>query len=239
MSLITELREYLVSELKVKSTEQNKITAQRFFKHDIRVYGVRSAEVGQISKEAIPWTKAWSKEEIFALAEELWKSGMMEETFIACSFCMSVHKKFSASDLPLFKHWIDRYIDNWASCDTFCNHTIGTMLMKFPEVRPEVIGWSKSKNLWMRRASAVSYIVPARKGLYLEAMFEIAETLLLDQEDMVQKGYGWMLKVASSNYLDPVFQFVMERKAVMPRTALRYAIEKMPDAMKKEAMRRL
>lgn len=238
MSKVSELREYLVSELKAKSTEQNKKTAQRFFKHDIRVYGVRSAEVGQISKEAIPWTKSWTKEEIFELAQELWKSGIMEETFIACSIGMSVQKKFSASDLPLFTHWIDQYIDNWASCDTFCNHTIGTMLMKFPELRPDVISWSKSKNVWMRRASAVSYIVPARKGLYLEDMFEIAEILLLDQEDMVQKGYGWMLKVASSKYLDEVFQYVMQRKAVMPRTALRYAIEKMPDAMKKEAMQR-
>ena len=72
-------------------------------------------------------------------------------------------------------------------------------------------------------------------------MFEIATTLLMDREDLVQKGYGWMLKaVSQSNAINQlqVFEFILSHKAVMPRTALRYAIEKMPEAMKKEAMKR-
>jgi len=139
-------------------------------------------------------------------------------------------------DMKIFKRWIQLYIDNWASCDTFCNHTIGEMLIKFPDLRQEVISWSHDSNTWMKRASAVSYIVPARKGLFPEDVFTIAEILLMDPEDMVQKGYGWALKVASQKYLEEVFNFVMERKAFMPRTALRYAIEKMPDDYKKLAM---
>ncbi len=55
---------------------------------------------------------------------------------------------------------------------------------------------------------------------------------------MVQKGYGWMLKVASEAHQKQVFDYVMENKDTMPRTALRYAIEKMPADMKKEAMKK-
>ena len=55
---------------------------------------------------------------------------------------------------------------------------------------------------------------------------------------MVQKGYGWMLKVASQAHLQEVFDYVMKHKAVMPRTALRYAIEKMPPELKSEAMKK-
>ena len=96
--------------------------------------------------------------------------------------------------------------------------------------------FTKSDNRWMKRAAAVSLIVPARKGLFLSDMFEIALILLEDPDDMVQKGYGWMLKVASQTHQNEVFEFVMQHKQRMPRTALRYAIEKMPEDLKKQAM---
>ena len=53
---------------------------------------------------------------------------------------------------------------------------------------------------------------------------------------MVQKGYGWMLKVTGDYFFDDAYRFVMKHKDVMPRTALRYAIEKWPEARRKAAM---
>ena len=88
----------------------------------------------------------------------------------------------------------------------------------------------------MRRAAAVSLIVPARKGLFLNDCLEIAELLLNDNDDMVQKGYGWLLKVAADKHQQVVLNFVLARKESMPRTALRYAIEKMPAELKAMAM---
>ena len=66
----------------------------------------------------------------------------------------------------------------------------------------------------------------------------MADSLLADPDDLVQKGYGWMLKVASNNYRHEVFEYVMRNKRVMPRTALRYAVEKMADELRKEAMKK-
>ena len=60
--------------------------------------------------------------------------------------------------------------------------------------------------------------------------------MLLDNDDLVQKGYGWMLKAASQAHPQAVFTYVMQHKAEMPRTALRYAIEKMPQELKSQAM---
>ena len=88
----------------------------------------------------------------------------------------------------------------------------------------------------MRRAAAVSLIIPARQGKFLNDIFEIADLLLLDKDDMVQKGYGWMLKVASQKHQLEIFDYVVANKAIMPRTALRYAIEKMPPELKAIAM---
>lgn len=81
-------------------------------------------------------------------------------------------------------------------------------------------------------------IEPVRHGRLLEDVFETAEALLKDGEDLVQKGYGWMLKVTGDYFFDDARKFVIKHKHEMPRTALRYAIEKWPPAQRREAMKR-
>ena len=98
--------------------------------------------------------------------------------------------------------------------------------------------WAKSENRWLKRASAVSFIVPAKKGLFLQDAFEICDILLTDEDDMVQKGYGWLLKEESRKHQEKVFDYVVKNRKVMPRTALRYAIELMPRELKQEAMKK-
>lgn len=211
---------------------------QRFFKQPVNAMGLKSAAIEQIAKANYSLIKSESKEKVFTYCEELWKSEWLEEDFVACNWTYQRRKEYSIYDFQLFERWIDQYIKNWASCDTFCNHSVGSLLMMYPELMPELTRWAQSPNLWMRRAAAVSLIVPARKGMFLDEIFQLARILLLDKEDMVQKGYGWMLKVASQAHQDKVFDFVMEHQSVMPRTALRYAIEKMPQHMREEAMRK-
>jgi 3-methyladenine DNA glycosylase AlkD len=82
----------------------------------------------------------------------------------------------------------------------------------------------------------VSLIIPAKQGKFLNEILEIADTLLLDTDDLVQKGYGWMLKAASNNHQKEIFDYIIRKKSIMPRTALRYAIEKMPPGLKMKAM---
>jgi 3-methyladenine DNA glycosylase AlkD len=162
----------------------------------------------------------------------------MEECFVACNWSYNTHKEYELTEFGIFEKWVNNYINNWATCDTLCNHTVGTLIEMYPELIIGLKRWARSENRWVKRASAVSLIVPVRKGLFLKDVFEIAETLLHDTDDMVQKGYGWMLKVASQKHQKEVYDFVLQRKADMPRTALRYAIEKMPVEMKREAMKK-
>jgi len=77
-----------------------------------------------------------------------------------------------------------------------------------------------------------------KKGLFLREAFEISDLLLNDLDDMVQKGYGWLLKEESRKHQAEVYDYVIKNRAVMPRTALRYAIELMPKELKAKAMRR-
>lgn len=233
-SILKDLRADLVR----NSNEKDRLAGQRFFKEEVKLLGMKAAVVTTIAKDYYRNIPDKSKSNIFNLCDELFATGIMEESFVACNWSYNVHKEYELTDFATFEKWVTNYINNWATCDTLCNHTVGTLVEMYPELVSGLKKWSLSENVWVRRASSVSLIVPARKGKFLEDIFQIAGTLLSDREDMVQKGYGWMLKATSQAHQKEVFDFVMKRKREMPRTALRYAIEKMPEEMKREAMKR-
>lgn len=236
MKTIHDIRTEVQSQLFAQADEAVKKSGRCFFKEEIKLHGVRSATVHKISKQYVSELKDLKKEEIFDLCEELLKSGYNEEIFIACDWAYQQRKAYEKTDFKLFDHWLRSYISNWASCDTLCNHTIGAFVMQFPEYINELKNWTKSSDRWIKRAAAVTLIIPARKGMFVNDIFEIADMLLLDKDDLVQKGYGWMLKALSQFDQQAVFDYVVSKKTTMPRTALRYAIEKMPKEMKALAM---
>ncbi|MFA4825923.1 MAG: DNA alkylation repair protein [Methanoregula sp.] len=230
--IITLIRQ----ELESHADPEIRKTSQRFFKEEIRCHGIKTATVIAIAKKYWKEVKGRPKPEIFALCEELYQSGYIEESFIVSNWAHALSGRYERGDLGIFRHWIETYITNWASCDGFCNHTMGDFIEQFPEFIEELKNWTQSENRWMRRAAAVSLIVPAKHGKFLKESIEIADLLLTDKDDIVQKGYGWLLKEASRKHQKVVYDYVMRNKKAMPRTALRYAIELMPKELKAVAM---
>lgn len=228
----------LRKEMTLRADPDFKKSQEKFFREEVTLYGLKNSEVHKMAAEFFRALPEKNKNAVFDLCEDLWQSGYAEEGFIACDWSYKVRKEYTPGDFTLFEKWVNNYITNWATCDTLCNHTVGTLVEMYPECIKGLKRWAKSSNRWMRRASAVTLIVPARKGLFPDDIFDIAEILLTDSDDLVQKGYGWMLKAASEAHLNDVYKFVTDRKSVMPRTAYRYAIEKMPPAMRAEAMKK-
>lgn len=230
--------EKIRQELMEKADPAIRESSKRFFKEEPKCYGMKTADVIKIAKKYYKVISGRPKSEIFELCEELYKSGYMEESFIVSNWTQSMSERFLKDDIFVFKHWIDTYITNWASCDGFCNHAVGDFIKKYPESIRELKSWTQSENRWMRRAAAVSLIVPAKKGEFLKESVEIADLLFSDSDDMVQKGYGWLLKEQSRVHTKEIFDYVMKNKKSMPRTSLRYAIELMPKELKAEAMKK-
>ncbi|RQW79533.1 MAG: DNA alkylation repair protein [Methanothrix sp.] len=235
-TIAADILEEMKDELVQSADEKTRDSAQRFFKEEVKFHGVKSAQVRKIATKYFREIKSKDKMEIFALCENLLEAGFGEEAFIAFEWSYLLRKKYEPSDFIVFERWILQYVDNWAKCDTLCNHTIGAFVEMYPEFLKNLKGWARSDNRWMRRASVVTLILPARNGMFLEDVIEISEILLLDKDDLVQKGYGWMLKEASKAHQTETFEYIMARKDRMPRTALRYALEKMPPELRRKAM---
>ncbi|MDG6228637.1 MAG: DNA alkylation repair protein [Candidatus Thermoplasmatota archaeon] len=232
--IIQSLRE----ELQQNIDEHTRNTAQRFFKEQIKVYGIKTATVSKISRRYFSELQGLDKTEIFTVCDTLFSSGFLEESFIACNWSYYLKDRFEEKDFFVFERWLGEYINNWASCDTLCNHTVGAFLELYPAYIKNIKTWTQSDNRWLRRASAVSLIIPAKKGMFLKDAFDIADMLINDSDDLVQKGYGWLLKEQSRTNQKEVFEYVFTHKNTMPRTALRYAIEKMPKELRAKAMER-
>lgn len=230
--IIAAVRRYLTEIADPQLAE----SGQRFFKNSTKMYGTKTAEVEKFAKATFKQVISLPKSDIFDLCDTLWQSGYLEESFIACNWSYSLRSHYQPEDIDRFEQWVQSYVSNWASCDTLCNHSIGTLVDTFPSQLPRLISWAKSNHIWSKRAAAVTLIIPAKHGKFLPEIFQIADILLHDSEDLVQKGYGWMLKAASQAHQQAVFDYVMQHKNTMPRTALRYAIEKMPLEMKRTAI---
>lgn len=123
-------------------------------------------------------------------------------------------------DLYLRRH--DR-INNWDLVDVACGHVVGGYLVDKP--RDVLYELARSDNIWERRTAIVSTSSFIRQG-DLDDAFAIAELLLGDDHDLIHKATGWMLRFAGDKDRPRLMRFLDQHAATMPRTALRYAIEK-------------
>ncbi len=130
-------------------------------------------------------------------------------------------------DLYIKRH--DR-VNNWDLVDLGCLHMTGCYL--FDKPRKILYKLARSKNMWERRTAIVSTCYFIRQG-ELDDTFAIAELLLKDKEDLVHKATGWMLRFAGDKDKKRLLQLLDNYAATMPRTLLRYSIEKL-DKKKKE-----
>lgn len=236
-----EILEKIRKELKENIDLEYKKGSENFYKEPIDLYGVRTGIVRKIAKKYWKEMKDLDKKEVFSLCEKLLKSNYLEESIIAFAWARKRKNEFEKSDFTTFENWLKKYVNTWSKCDDFCTHAFSELIFEFPELLLKTEKWRRSKNRWVRRAASIIFIYPIKqKGKsYLKNIFEVSQYFIdtQDQDDLVQKGYGWTLKEAANNYPQEVFDFVLKNKKNMPRTALRYAIEKMPSEWKEKAMK--
>jgi 3-methyladenine DNA glycosylase AlkD len=235
--IIQEVRDRL-DEYSNPEKRRKRIRWEKQYQKAPKLYGVSTPIVRKLSSEFFQKIKKKQKQEILQLCGYLLKSGYSEERTIAFDWTFRLRKTYEKTDFQLLETWLMKHVHDWGACDDLCTHALGAFIYRFPTFIQSIREWTRSRNRWARRAGAVSLIYSIRRKSHLEAVLETADALLIDQDVMVQKGYGWMLKEASNNYPREVFAYVMKNKKEMPRTALRYAIEKLSPELKREAMKR-
>lgn len=229
--------EKLRRDIEAQDIAANRRNFQRFHKEILKEpVGLSTAVLRRISNQQFKELRGLPAADILAIGNSLLASRERYMRFFAFDWAEKLKGQYVRSDFKRFHGWLADYVDSWASCDHLCGGPLGHLIYQYPDLAAKTSSWTRSSNRWFRRAAAVCLIVPAKNGRLLDRIFAVADRLLDDDDDLVQKGCGWMLKEAASRSQRKVFRYVMDNRAMMARTTLRYAIEKMPTSLRRRAM---
>lgn len=224
----------LIEELKENTNPEQAKNLQRFFKTGKGEYGEGDVFLGI----KVPVQRKIAKEYTnlsFQDLQILLNSKKHEERLIALIILTNKYKK-SKKDTTKKRQIFEFYlkntpnINNWDLVDLSAPNIVGD----FSSIDgTEIIRFlAKSENLWERRIAIVSTHTFIRKRMFGETI-AIADMLLKDEHDLIHKAVGWMLREVGKRNIDVLEIFLKERYKEMPRTMLRYAIEKFPEEKRK------
>lgn len=210
---------------------------QRFFKTGVGEYGYGDIFLGV----TVPQTRVIARtyaELAFPEIEKLTKSNFHEARL--CGLVILCNQFMKSKDVAQQKKAFDFYIDqlykdrinNWDLVDVSAP-TIGQYLITSKNPMPLLRRLAKSESLWERRVSMIFTFAFLRAG-ELAPTYEMAERLLKDDHDLIHKAVGWMLREMGKRDLHLLRSFLTKYASQMPRTALRYSIEKLPERERKK-----
>jgi len=203
-------------------------TLQRFFKTGPGEYGEGDIFIGVMVPQIRLTAKEFSDLSLSDL-RRLISSEIHEERLTALLILVHQYKKGDESHKEKIYNFYFRskkHINNWDLIDLTAEHIVGAYLLD--KDKSILYDLAKSENLWGRRISMLSCFHYIKKESF-ETALEISEILLNDEHDLIQKAVGWMLREIGKRDLETEERFLKKHYKHMPRTMLRYAIEKFPE----------
>jgi 3-methyladenine DNA glycosylase AlkD len=204
---------------------------QKYFKETVKSYGVSSPDVRAIAADLYQSIKEdWAVADAIRLCE-------IEAKGIGALILARFKKEFPKSLFDKVKSWLAaNRLANWASVDVFCPEIMGALIVKYPDLKEKIKAWTGHPNRWVKRASIVSFIKLAKKEEYLDTIYGISRSLFPVDDDLIQKANGWLLREAGKNDLGRLEEFLLQHGPSIPRTTLRYAIERFGEKRRRELL---
>ena len=205
--------------------------ASRYFRDagGLQFLNIGTDRVRAMARDVVRAHPDWSLNEAVQFADTLIRDRHLEVKGIAIEVLGRYWRTFTPSLLRTWKSWLaNGYASNWATTDAICGLLIGPLILAHPKVAKELASWTRHSSLWVRRASAVGLIPLARRGQALTQTYGVARQLHPDSEDLIQKAVGWTLREAGKTDMDRLERYLIQHGARIPRTTVRYAIERFP-----------
>jgi 3-methyladenine DNA glycosylase AlkD len=201
---------------------------QRFFTEPVRCCGWRTADLRRFARR--------TQRELFAegglslllqVADCLFAGKVTEEKNLAVLLLENRVRDFGDAEFRRFERWLPR-ITNWSEHDALVHSLIGPLVAADRRRVARASVWARSRNPWHRRAAAVSLIQAARHRLYFREITQLSGQLLSDQNEMVQKGLGWLLRETAKADPARTVPYLRKIRSRASRLVLRTACETLP-----------
>jgi 3-methyladenine DNA glycosylase AlkD len=231
-AIATDIR----SILKDGGSAEHASGVQWFFKDEIKSHGWYTAElrraVRRCRREIL---REHDLEFLVSVADELFSGSVLEEKVAAVFLLEKMDAKFGDREFRMFESWLDR-ISSWADHDGLVHYLIAPLVAAKPARVKNVFRWAKSRDRWHRRAACVALIRGARIKMFFPEIVKLSDSLLADDDDMVQKGLGWLLRETAKFHAKRTVPYLMKIRGRAPRLVLRTACETLPGSVKRRIL---
>ena len=209
---------------------------QRFFKHEVQSRGWYTDELRKVAKRfqrtiiaenGLPF--------LLQVADQLFRGDVLEEKTFAVLLLQDSVGGFGRPEFKLFESWLDR-VTTWADHDALVHYLIGPMIATDAALLSRPHRWAKASKRWHQRAAAVSLIHSTRQHKNFGDIQRITETLLTNEDDMVKKGLGWLLRETAKANPKQTVEYLMRIRERTPRLVLRTACETLPPATRERVL---
>lgn len=209
---------------------------QHFFKEQIQSRGWYTAE---LRKFAVRFRRSIVRERgmdfLVQVADQLFSGQVLEERVMAVFLLEKQTNHFGDNEFRLFASWIDR-ITSWADHDALAHYLLSPMVAAKPVRCRDVFAWAESPNRWRRRAACVALIRGAREQEFRAQIVRLSNELLHDEDDMVQKGLGWLLREQAKADPKATMPYLMKIRTKAPRLVLRTACETLSEDARRRVL---
>jgi len=209
---------------------------QWFFKEEIKSRGWCT---GDLRKVAVRFRRTILKELglpfLLQVADKLFTGRCLEEKVFAVLMLETLTDRFGDAEFRLFESWLLR-ITSWADHDGLVHYLIAPMIAAKPARSARVFRWAKSRDRWHRRAACVALIRGTRRKMFLAEIKRLSNLLLADEDDMVQKGLGWLLRETAKADARRAVPYLMTIRQRAPRLVLRTACETLTPKSRKRIL---
>jgi 3-methyladenine DNA glycosylase AlkD len=225
-----QLAKRTIRELKAAADPHVAAGARAYFKayDDVDFFGVKTPAIRRIERNLYEQIRGdWRFQDAVNYCDILIRRRELEAKNAGIFLLARYKKAFDKSLLTKIEGWLaGDHCGDWASVDSLSSAVIGPLIERRPELAPNLKAWTRKRNLWIRRAAAVGMIQSARRGKRLDEIYEIAESLFKYPEDLIHKAAGWLLREAGKTDAERLEDFLLTHGPRIPRTTLRYAIER-------------
>jgi len=222
--------------LKKAGSAQHPQGVQRFFQEEIKSHGWYTAD---LRRAAVRFRRKIQKERgldfLVEVAGQLFLGSVLEEKIAAIFLLEKLHAEFGDREYKLFESWLGR-VSGWADHDALVHYCIAPMVAAKPARLKTVFRWSKSADRWHRRAACVALIRGTREKMFFREIMKLADLLLADEDDMVQKGLGWLLRETAKYDAKRTVAYLMKIRGRASRLVLRTACETLPAPVRQQVL---
>ncbi len=223
-TILADIRAYCVA----NADEKMRAKYAKYFKEGYDAYGL-GKEKWEAGKEKFVDAnrEKLNLKDALKLGDVLLESGKYEEASFAIYFALAFKDSFTKETFQHMGKWLEKGIRNWAHTDILCSLVAAEFFKNNIAGFEEMASWRESKTKWKRRAVPVAMIDILKLTKEYQPLLDFLDPLMMDDEEMVQKGLGWFLRETWKKQPQVVEAFLLKWKDAAPRLIFQYATEKM------------